>query len=736
MFTPARRAADPPAGAARRRGAPPPCSGRGAVRRSAAACGDAAAEGGGAESEGAARGAASATAAVGCESAASAAARAAALGPLGVSFEGVVLAMVFLAGSVQTRVLHRNGSLRLESSPVTVWAGAGEEDEDSAAARLAGADEAGEAASRERAEARRRRLAAARAERVRKRKERAGRDRLEEAAAVSEEVLQQQMRIAESREAKRREEERSRAAALEEQKKRVFAEQMEAKRMLEEKRLERAERERELEELRRRQAEERREREAKESLERRATLDRLNASGPLLVGGAAPSAGTAAVGAGAPHADEECLCLEPRAVLRMRRTGAREGNPAVTVAVSPTDGGVETLDAPALAEGGMLFTLPSRDAVDGAVRRAAAAAAERASGGLVGAEHVRSLMGEGPLKDGRVDEIDLRFVGRVARVAAQLHWGAGAAATAAARFGPVLQTGGEVSEELRCPAVVWPRGGPMDARAGGERVSALVESSAEIIVRSADEARAAKLLSRASATVAACYGELLRCPDGTPYAPGLLAALFVERVGAQMDAKREHARERADAQARAGRRGSASSVLKLFEELEANVLRRTRTLAAGLLLESDAGGAAPWEAAAAGGGWLASLLGPSHALVRMASGAAGSADPASDLETVLETASERRTRLAKVKEESAPVPERVWACRNVAATLRASGALVEARRMMEKAIMLKQSVVASGAEQDGTLPCDPWFLEGEVLVSPSRWAGMPPPAATRLRGAC
>ena len=55
---------------------------------------------------------------------------------------------------------------------------------------------------------------------------------------------------------------------------------------------------------------------------------------------------------------------------------------------------------------------------------------------------------------------------------------------------------------------------------------------------------------------------------------------------------------------------------------------------------------------------------------------------------------------------------------------------------MEKAIMLKQSVVASGAEQDGTLPGDTWFLEGEVLGSPSRWAGMPLPAATRLRGEC
>ena len=88
----------------------------------------------------------------------------------------------------------------------------------------------------------------------------------------------------------------------------------------------------------------------------------------------------------------------------------------------------------------------------------------------------------------------------------------------------------------------------------------------------------------------------------------------------------------------------------------------------------------------------------------------------SDLETVLESASERRTRMAKIKEESAPVPERVWAYKNVAATLRASGALIEARRMMEKAIMLKQSVVRCEAEatDEGSpdLPSDPWFLEG------------------------
>ena len=635
---------------------------------------------------------------------------------LGISMEGVVLALVFLIGTIQTRMLHRNGMLRLESSTVTVWDSEEDFVDDSVAARLMAVDEVDVAASAERAEARRRKLIAARAEQARKKRE-----RLRE-AAVSEEVLQQQMKIAESRELKRREEERSRAALREEERKRVFAEQIEAKKLLEAKRLERAERERELDELKQKEMDERRKREAKESMERQATLDKLNASGPLLTSASRPSTQVATNASIRSLAmDEECVCFEPHARLTMKRTGEREGNPAVVISISPTDKGVQVLDENALSEKGMLCSFSSREKMaEDLLLRTVASAAASTSASLVGGEHILSLMGEGPLQDGRIDDIDLRFVGRIAQVSAELEWIESASSIAWREFEPVLKTGSVVVEDLVCPAVVWPRGGPVNSHTGSDRLSELVRDAAEIIVRSADEVRAVKLLSQAFDTMVNCYGERIRS-DGMPYAAGLLGALFVERVEALMDAKREHANARAASQTRAGRRGSASSILKLFEELEANVMRRTHNLALKLVLE---GGTDEQLCTSAAGNRLISLIGPSHTFARMLKNHFGSDNEGdatgspteSDLETVLESASERRTRMAKIKEESAPVPERVWACKNVAATLRASGALIEARRMMEKAIMLKQSVVRCEAEatDEGSpdLPSDPWFLEG------------------------
>ena len=58
---------------------------------------------------------------------------------------------------------------------------------------------------------------------------------------------------------------------------------------------------------------------------------------------------------------------------------------------------------------------------------------------------------------------------------------------------------------------------------------------------------------------------------------------------------------------------------------------------------------------------------------------------------------------AAAREANTPLPERIWALRNVAATLALGGPgeLARARQLLEKALQLKQESVSGAAEHPG-----------------------------------
>lgn len=62
---------------------------------------------------------------------------------------------------------------------------------------------------------------------------------------------------------------------------------------------------------------------------------------------------------------------------------------------------------------------------------------------------------------------------------------------------------------------------------------------------------------------------------------------------------------------------------------------------------------------------------------------------------------------AAAREANTPLPERIWALRNVAATLALGGPgeLARARQLLEKAVQLKQESVGGAAEHPSKFTC-------------------------------
>ena len=644
----------------------------------------------------------------------------------GITFQGLVVAAMFLAGAVHAGILHRGGLLRLASSDVKIW----DYDQD---IREDEEEEDRELSKKSKVERQRERITEVRKSVTAKDSSK------KENTKITEDMLEQKRKIAEFNRLKNEAAEKERTAKAEEEKKRVFAEQEEAKKILKQKLLDRQKAEEEMERRRMEKLEERKKEEEEKTRLRKETLEKLNASEPMLT--TLSTEGSEQKSSRLIYESANSINFEVEAALMMKRvTEEGEDTPVVEINLLPTCS--EGLGNAKMKwkESGLMEQLKSIHSEE-TLNRIALAAAVEATESNMGSLRMQELMGEGPLADGRLDEPTLMYVGRLAQVAAYYSWRETLTRTVNDNFDDIVSNDRIIEVNLKGPSIAWPTGGPLEPKIGSEdekeRLYNLVVDSASLITDSADEIRASKLLMRAYNIAHAYYDSCKVMNVTIPYSVSLLAALFVELIHEKLKLKEAESNAKAQSQRDSGRKLTATYTTKYFEEQKIKILARTKSLVKQLIdnnkdlanVDDSDTRIEIWRNSIRKGGWLDITLGGSgiHPLITLITNILDLSEEKNGISSedvsFLESQSEKKARYANLRDETAPVAERLYTMKNVSQTLKQTGALDEARKMLESAIELKRSVLEGRYDSDQMAP---WFLAdyfelAELLMEKEDW---------------